>query len=65
MAGSVKSNKNQTAAERAAAQEALSGRMCSKCGKDIKIKELVNVRQIVAESGKSSINSFHRACYQF
>lgn len=65
MAGSVKANKNQTAAERAAAAEALSGRMCSKCGKDIKIKELLNVRQIVAETGKSSIMSYHRACYQF
>ncbi len=65
MAGSVKANKNQTAAERAAASEALSGKCCAKCGKDIKIKELVNVRQIVGETGRSSITSFHRACYQF
>ncbi len=65
MAGSVKANKNQTAAERSAAAEAMSGKTCTKCSKDIKIKELLNVRQMVAETGRSSIVSYHRACYQF
>lgn len=65
MAGSVKANKNQTAAERAAANEVLSGKLCSKCSKDIKVKDLVNVRQIIAETGRSSMVSYHRACYQF
>ncbi len=65
MAGSIKANKNQTAAERAAAAEVLSGKKCKKCGKDIKVKELINVRQIMAETGQTSMMSYHRACYQF
>lgn len=64
MAGSVKANKNQTAAERALLTEALSGKQCCKCGKDIKIKELLNVKQLSLESGQKSMMSYHRACYQ-
>lgn len=63
MAGSVKANKNQTAAERALLTEALSGKQCCKCGKDIKIKELLNVKQLCFQSGTKSVMSYHRACY--
>jgi len=64
MAGSVKANKNQTAAERALATEALSGKVCCKCGKEIKIKELVNVRQLCFGSSQKTMLAYHRACYQ-
>jgi hypothetical protein len=65
MAGikSAKANKNQTAQERAALTEALSGKKCSKCGKDIKIKELLNVQQVSVETGRKSLAAYHRACY--
>ena len=39
-------NKNQTAAERAALAEALSGKTCTKCGQTVKIKDLVHVKRI-------------------
>lgn len=55
-------NKNQTAAERALANEKLSGRTCAKCGQEVKIKDLVNVKQM-AFGGKGGIVSYHRACY--
>jgi hypothetical protein len=55
-------NKNQTAAERGLANEKLSGKICSKCGQGVKLKDLVNVKQ-VALGGKGGIVSYHRACY--
>jgi len=66
MAGvkTTKANKNQTAQERAAATEALSGKKCFKCGKDIKLKELLNVQQVgLGNGGRRTLVSYHRACY--
>ncbi len=60
----VKANKNQTAAERAQAAEILSGKLCTKCGKDIKLKELLNVKQMCFQSNQKSVMAYHRACYQ-
>ncbi len=56
-------NKNQTAAERALANEKLSGKRCAKCGQDVKVKDLVNVKQMSFGSGKRELLSYHRACY--
>ncbi len=64
MAVTVKANKNQTAAERALATEVLSGKQCCKCGKDIKIKDLLNVKQLALGTGQKAMMSYHRACYQ-
>lgn len=64
MAGTLKANKNQTAAERALATEALSGKVCCKCGKEIKLKELVNVKQLCFSTSQKAMMSYHRACYQ-
>lgn len=65
MAGirTTKANKNQTAQERAAATEALSGKTCVKCGKDIKLKELLNVQQVSLQTGRKQLVSYHRTCY--
>lgn len=60
-----KVSKNQTAAERAAAQEASSGKLCAKCGEDIKIKDLVNVKQVDHGTGRKVTVSYHRKCYGF
>ena len=59
----VTANKNQTAAERAQAQLALSGRKCSKCSQDITLRDLLNVKVYDAGSNRTSIVSYHRACY--
>ncbi len=56
-------NKNQTAAERALANEKLSGRKCAKCGQDVKLKDLVNVKPMTFGGGKREVLSYHRACY--
>lgn len=68
-------NKNQTAAERAALAEALSGKTCTKCGQVVKIKDLVHVKQISfgsngtngsnGTSGRTTLSPFHRLCYTF
>ena len=56
-------SKNQTAAERALAAERSSGRKCSKCGQEVKLKDLVNVQQVSFATNKRGIVSYHRACY--
>ena len=56
-------NKNQTAAERAVLSEKLSGRKCVKCGQDVKIKDLMNVKQLSFASNRREVVSYHRACY--
>jgi hypothetical protein len=56
-------NKNQTAAERATLAEALSGHTCSKCGKDVKLRDLLNVRSISFQTRRKAIVTYHRACY--
>jgi len=56
-------NKNQTAAERALANEKLSGRKCAKCGQDVKLKDLMNVKQMSFSTGRREVVSYHRACY--
>ncbi len=56
-------NKNQTAAERALANEKLSGRKCAKCGQDVKLKDLMNVKQVSFGAGRREVVSYHRACY--
>ena len=56
-------NKNQTAAERALASERSSGRRCTKCGQEVKLKDLVNVQQVSFATNKRAIASFHRVCY--
>ncbi|MBI3980048.1 MAG: hypothetical protein HY331_17890 [Chloroflexi bacterium] len=56
-------NKNQTAAERAAANDRLSGKSCTKCGKDVKIKDLLHVRQVSLATRQKQVLAYHRACY--
>jgi hypothetical protein len=56
-------NKNQTAVERAIANERLSGKRCAKCGQEVKIKDLVNVKQMTFGSGRREVLSYHRDCY--
>ena len=56
-------SKNQTAAERALAAERSSGRKCSKCGQEVKLKDLVNVQQVSFATNRRGIVSYHRACY--
>jgi hypothetical protein len=56
-------NKNQTAAERALAADRGSGRLCTKCGQEVKLKDLVNVQQLSFATNKRAIVSFHRNCY--
>jgi len=58
-------NKNQTAAERAALAEALSGKSCTKCGQNIKIKDLVHVRQVHFDARRKEMVAYHRVCYAF
>lgn len=60
-----KVSKNQTAAERAAAQEVTSGKTCAKCNEEIKIKDLVNVKQVDHGTGKKATVAYHRKCYGF
>ena len=60
-----KVSKNQTAAERAVLAEASSGKECSKCSTDIKIKDLVNVKQVDHGTGRKITVSYHRKCYGF
>lgn len=60
-----KVSKNQTAAERAVLQEATSGKMCAKCNAEIKIKDLINVKQIDHASGRKGTVAYHRKCYGF
>ena len=56
-------NKNQTAAERALLQEALSGKVCSKCGKEVKIKDLIHVKSLSFGTRSKALMPYHRACY--
>lgn len=65
MAFTGKVNKNQTAAERAMLAEASSGKACAKCNEDIKIKDLVNVKQLDHGTGRKVTVSYHRKCYGF
>ncbi|MBI2939834.1 MAG: hypothetical protein HYY04_05290 [Chloroflexi bacterium] len=70
-------NKNQTAAERALLTDALSGKVCAKCGKEVKIKDLVHVKSVPLSrsngngngnghhNGNRGLQSYHRACYTF
>jgi len=58
-------NKNQTAAERALMAEALSGKTCGKCGKDVKLKDLIHVKSISLGSRARALVPYHRACYTF
>jgi hypothetical protein len=60
-----KVSKNQTAAERAVLAEASSGKVCSKCSSDIKMKDLVNVKQMDQGTGRKLTVSYHRKCYGF
>ena len=65
MAGITK-NKNQTAVERAQATEVFCGKLCAKCGKEVKLKDLLNVRQLsLADSGSRKVVSYHRNCYTY
>jgi len=56
-------NKNQTAAERALANDRLSSKKCVKCGQPVKIKDLMNVKQLTFGGGRKDVLSYHRACY--
>lgn len=60
-----KVSKNQTAAERAVAAEALSGKSCAKCNLDIKMKDLINVKQVDHGTGRKVTVPYHRKCYGF
>ncbi len=60
-----KVSKNQTAAERAAAQEASSGKVCAKCNTEIKIKDLVNVKTVDHGTNRKVTLAYHRKCYGF
>ncbi len=60
-----KVSKNQTAAQRAIAQEVLSGKRCSQCGQEVKLKDLVNVKQVDHASGRTITAAYHRKCYGF
>lgn len=62
MAGG-KANKNQTAVERAAATAVSSGKSCTKCGKDIAVKDLLNVVQRDVASNSKKAFAYHRTCY--
>ena len=65
MATGGKVSKNQTAAERAVASEASSGKVCAKCSLEIKLKDLVNVKQLDHGSGHRTMVAYHRKCYGF
>ncbi|MHB1133017.1 MAG: hypothetical protein ACYC4L_11585 [Chloroflexota bacterium] len=65
MAVGGKVSKNQTAAERAVAAEAMSGKICAKCNAEIKLKDLVNVKQVDHGSGRNLMVAYHRKCYGF
>ncbi len=56
-------NKNQTAVERARANERLSGRRCAKCGQDVMLRDLLNVTQMAVGGRRRQVVSYHRACY--
>ncbi len=56
-------NKNQTAVERARANERLSGRRCAKCGQEVMLRDLLNVKQMSVGSGRRQVLAYHRACY--
>jgi hypothetical protein len=58
-----KISKNQTAAQRAAAAEIASGKVCSSCGEAIKLKDLLNVKQVDHSTGRKVSLSYHRRCY--
>ena len=58
-------NKNQTAAERAALAEALSGKSCTKCGQNVKLKDLLHVKRISFIDSRKELVPFHRGCYTF
>ncbi|MDA8218120.1 MAG: hypothetical protein M0Z94_10945 [Dehalococcoidales bacterium] len=60
-----KVSKNQTAAERAAAAEATSGKMCAKCNTEIRLKDLINVKTVDHGTGKKITVAYHRKCYGF
>lgn len=60
-----KVSKNQTAVQRAVAAQAGTGKRCEKCGEDIKLKDLVNVKQIDHATGRKVTAAYHRACYGF
>jgi len=60
-----KVSKNQTAAQRAVAAEVSSGKRCSKCGEEIKMKDLVNVKQVDHSTGRKVVVAYHRNCYGF
>jgi hypothetical protein len=60
-----KVSKNQTAAERAVAAEATSGKICTKCSSEIKLKDLINVKQVDHGSGRKLTVAYHRKCYGF
>ena len=59
----VQKNKNQTAVERAVAAEALSGKRCTKCGEEVKLRDLLNVKQVSFVNGRKQLAPYHRACY--
>lgn len=60
-----KVSKNQTAAERAVAAEAATGKVCAKCSDVIKIKDLINVKQVDHSTGRKATVAYHRKCYGF
>ena len=59
----VELNKNQTAAERAQANMALSGKVCIKCNQEIRLRDLLNVREHDAGTNRTKTVSYHRSCY--
>ncbi|MCL4465522.1 MAG: hypothetical protein M1389_05755 [Chloroflexi bacterium] len=63
MAISGKVSKNQTAAERAVAQEIGSGKVCAKCSTEIKLKDLINVKTVDHGTGRKVMVAYHRKCY--
>lgn len=65
MAVTSKVSKNQTAAERAVAAEATTGKICARCNEEIKIKDLVNVKTVDHGTGRKVMLAYHRKCYGF
>ncbi len=58
-----KVSKNQTAVQRATAAEVFSGKTCGRCGEPIKVKDLVNVKQVDHGTGRKGTVAYHRNCY--
>ena len=58
-----KVSKNQTAAQRAVAAEVATGKTCESCGQAIKLKDLLNVKQVDHSTGRRLTVSYHRRCY--